>query len=254
MKWRIAEIFGPTIQGEGELIGMPCIFIRFGGCDFRCPPCDSPHAVLPHLVSQLQQLSVTEILMKVYSLDPDCKWVVFSGGNPALLLLEDLVKALHVRGTNVMIETQGSVYHSWIAECESVCVSPKGPSMYGDGIVGDVQPHRQVNNFYEQYKEDQAAHSRIYFKVVCFSEDDVTFAKEIHRRFPQVPIFLSVGNHAPGPTVGNGGRGEADAADIPRLLDRLKWLCERTSNDPQMKDVRVLPQMHVLAWGNERGR
>ena len=28
---RIAEIFGPTIQGEGALIGQPTVFVRAGG-------------------------------------------------------------------------------------------------------------------------------------------------------------------------------------------------------------------------------
>jgi organic radical activating enzyme len=30
---RISEIFGPTIQGEGPLIGRPSIFVRTAGCD-----------------------------------------------------------------------------------------------------------------------------------------------------------------------------------------------------------------------------
>ena len=42
---RIAEIFGPTIQGEGALIGEPTVFVRAGGCDYRCSWCDSMHAV-----------------------------------------------------------------------------------------------------------------------------------------------------------------------------------------------------------------
>ena len=42
---RISEIFGPTIQGEGALIGQPTVFVRTGGCDYRCAWCDSLHAV-----------------------------------------------------------------------------------------------------------------------------------------------------------------------------------------------------------------
>lgn len=32
----VSEIFGPTVQGEGELIGKPTVFVRTGGCDYRC--------------------------------------------------------------------------------------------------------------------------------------------------------------------------------------------------------------------------
>src|SRR6056297_3563779 len=42
---RVSEIFGPTIQGEGALIGVPTVFVRLGGCDYRCSWCDSLHAV-----------------------------------------------------------------------------------------------------------------------------------------------------------------------------------------------------------------
>jgi 7-carboxy-7-deazaguanine synthase len=28
----VIEIFGPTIQGEGALAGLPTMFVRFGGC------------------------------------------------------------------------------------------------------------------------------------------------------------------------------------------------------------------------------
>ncbi|MDF0142324.1 7-carboxy-7-deazaguanine synthase QueE, partial [Staphylococcus pseudintermedius] len=37
----VLEIFGPTIQGEGRVIGRKTMFVRTAGCDFRCSWCDS---------------------------------------------------------------------------------------------------------------------------------------------------------------------------------------------------------------------
>ena len=37
----IMEIFGPTIQGEGMVIGRKTMFVRTGGCDYSCAWCDS---------------------------------------------------------------------------------------------------------------------------------------------------------------------------------------------------------------------
>lgn len=37
----VLEIFGPTIQGEGMVIGQKTMFVRTGGCDYRCSWCDS---------------------------------------------------------------------------------------------------------------------------------------------------------------------------------------------------------------------
>ena len=39
--FKICEIYGPTIQGEGAFIGRPCIFIRVAECPCQCNNCDS---------------------------------------------------------------------------------------------------------------------------------------------------------------------------------------------------------------------
>jgi len=40
----VSEIFGPTIQGEGEHIGRRAVFVRLAGCDSRCSWCDTKYA------------------------------------------------------------------------------------------------------------------------------------------------------------------------------------------------------------------
>lgn len=251
-KFRIAEIFGPTIQGEGNRIGTPSIFIRFGGCDYRCPPCDSPHAVLEHLVARLPQMTEDEIVAEVEHL---CRfteplWIVYSGGNPALLDLKDLTSMLHECGHKVMVETQGSIYKDWLAYVDEVTISPKGPGMaQGSGTVTAINV---IRRFLDRHL--QLTGMTMSLKIVCFSQDDIFYAEDVHESFPGIPLFLSVGNHDPGPTVGNNAQGEPGPADIPKLLDRLRWLSEVVANSKVLYDARVLPQMHVLAWGNERGR
>lgn len=37
----VIEMFGPTIQGEGAVIGVKTMFVRTYGCDYRCGWCDS---------------------------------------------------------------------------------------------------------------------------------------------------------------------------------------------------------------------
>src|SRR5262249_776223 len=55
---RVSEIFGPTIQGEGVLIGLPTVFVRSGGCDYRCSWCDSMHAVDTRFRADWRPMSV----------------------------------------------------------------------------------------------------------------------------------------------------------------------------------------------------
>lgn len=81
----ISEIFGPTIQGEGALIGMPTVFVRTGGCDFRCSWCDTLYAVEPRFRNAWRSMSTDAILTEVNRLSGNEPILVtLSGGNPAL--------------------------------------------------------------------------------------------------------------------------------------------------------------------------
>ena len=62
---RISEIFGPTIQGEGVLIGQPTVFVRIGGCDYRCSWCDTLHAVDSAYRTEWKRMSAAAIMADV---------------------------------------------------------------------------------------------------------------------------------------------------------------------------------------------
>jgi len=243
-EFRIAEIFGPTIQGEGMNAGLPCHFVRFGGCDYRCSWCDSPHSVLPELVAQLPKMSSAEIYDQVLALPKGPNWVVLTGGNPALFDLSLLVALLQDGGYNVMTETQGTVHSKWLNSVDEVCVSPKPPS------AGNSTSHNTLRAFLtEQWNRNT------YLKIVIFTDDDYGYAREMHREFPNQPMFLSIGTPAfLQPTVG-----DPDHFRHPNWYardavgKRFKQVAERMCQDKEMRDVKLLPQLHVVAWGVERG-
>ena len=62
---RISEIFGPTIQGEGPLVGRPTVFVRTGGCDYRCTWCDTLYAVLPEYHDEWTPMTPAAIMARV---------------------------------------------------------------------------------------------------------------------------------------------------------------------------------------------
>src|SRR5437870_3230210 len=89
---RISEIFGPTIQGEGPLIGRVTAFVRTAGCDYRCAWCDTLHAVLPEYHEQWRFMTSEEVLAGVEKLTGNRPMLVsLSGGNPALQPLGSLI-------------------------------------------------------------------------------------------------------------------------------------------------------------------
>lgn len=267
-KFRVAEIFGPTIQGEGRRIGTPVHFIRIGGCDYRCSWCDTPHAVLPDQVAKLKQMSEWDIIWELNQLEGSPDWVVVSGGNPALFDLGYLVDLLHIRHQSVMVETQGSVWHDWLLIADDVCISPKPPSAGRSTLPSDT------SEFLEKFgnRWDDSYPKPPYLKVVVFDDDDYEYAREQRKANPNHEMFISVGNEDPSlPTVGN----PHPKSDVPLgealmfpnstkhhhelqtraiVLEKMKWLMEKVAVDQSMRTVRVLPQLHTLAWGNERGR
>jgi 7-carboxy-7-deazaguanine synthase len=230
----VSEIFGPTIQGEGALVGRPTIFVRTGGCDFRCDWCDTLYAVLPEFKADWTPRSPLEILDRVESLSGGFPLLItLSGGNPALQPLEQLLDSGHERGHSFALETQGSRPQSWFSKLDQLVLSPKPPSSLMEFSTSKLAECIQVAQ----------GEPHISLKVVVFDEADFLFAKCVHELHPEIPFYLSVGN--PSPKTG-------EEADPRQLASRLEWLLARAAQDGWF-DVTISPQMHVLLWGNKRG-
>ena len=95
----VNEIFY-SLQGEGYHTGRAAIFIRFSGCNLRCPFCDTAH-------EESQALSLAEIISETEKY-PEGAIVVLTGGEPSLYVDSDVIEALHNAGRYVTIETNGT--------------------------------------------------------------------------------------------------------------------------------------------------
>lgn len=227
----ISEIFGPTIQGEGQLIGHPTVFVRVGGCDYRCAWCDTPYAVKAHYRSTWSVMTCDEILSAIKKLTNGKPILVtLSGGNPALYDFSELLTLGHAEGFSFSMETQGSYSKPYFADLDYLTISPKPPSS---------------KTLFDPIKLDKAMalHPSPSLKIVVADERDYRFAKRIHDKYPDVPMTLQPCN----PNVD-----ESETADINALNDKLKWLIDRTHQD-QWYTINLLPQLHVMLWNNERG-
>lgn len=101
MSFTVSEIF-KSIQGESSFVGIPCVFVRFSGCNLRCRYCDSPHAQQGG-----ETMSMEDILQRVDSFGTNL--VELTGGEP--LMQEEvprLAMALKGRGHQVLVETNGT--------------------------------------------------------------------------------------------------------------------------------------------------
>ena len=129
MTLRIAEIFGPTVQGEGALIGEPTVFIRAGGCDYRCSWCDSLHAVDSRHRHDWAAMSADQVWQRVRDLSGGRRLTVsISGGNPAIQDFGPVIALGRAEGYRFACETQGSIARDWFADLDVLTLSPKPPS------------------------------------------------------------------------------------------------------------------------------
>lgn len=113
--YRINKIFS-TIQGEGKRTGEPMVFIRFSGCNLKCPFCDTDH-------EEGRDISADDILDALKAVNPLCKSVSLCGGEPSLQVDSALVKLLKMNGYKIGIETNGT--NPLPAGIDYVVVSPK---------------------------------------------------------------------------------------------------------------------------------
>ncbi|MEP1535514.1 MAG: 7-carboxy-7-deazaguanine synthase QueE [Paracoccaceae bacterium] len=231
---RIAEIFGPTIQGEGTLIGEPTVFVRTGGCDYRCAWCDSLHAVDPAYRHTWAAMHTEAVWAEVQRLSKGKPLTVsLSGGNPAIQDFTQLIALGRSDGYRFACETQGSIAKPWFADLDTLVLSPKPPSS-GEVVDWDA--------FDACLRAAKRARSTV-MKIVIFDETDYTWAQETAGKYPALPLFLQPGNLEVDPDV---------AIEPQVLTDKLLWLVDKTMHDSWFAP-RILPQLHVLLWGNKRG-
>ena len=115
--YKINEIFY-SLQGEGYNAGRPAVFVRFSGCNRRCPFCDTRH-------ESGVEMTAEQIRQAVEKADNGQNtMVVLTGGEPTLQLSDEENLFPYTSSRRfIAIETNGTgAVPSWI---DWVTVSPK---------------------------------------------------------------------------------------------------------------------------------
>lgn len=137
MSYTVKEIFY-TLQGEGAQSGRAAVFCRFSGCNLWtgreedrsravCQFCDTDFVGTgPDGGKFRRAVELADAIDQSWqggAEDGGAKYVVCTGGEPLLQLDEELISALHERGFEVAVETNGTKPAP--ESLDWICVSPK---------------------------------------------------------------------------------------------------------------------------------
>ncbi len=136
MTYSVKEIF-LTVQGEGGQAGRPAVFLRFAGCNLWsgreqdraaavCTFCDTDFVGTdgPGGGKFTTPAALADAVARTWRGPPgEPALVVCTGGEPLLQLDGPLIAALHGRGFEIAVETNGTIAAP--AGIDWICVSPK---------------------------------------------------------------------------------------------------------------------------------
>ena len=134
MSYAVKEIFY-SLQGEGARTGRPSVFVRFAGCNLWsgreedraaavCTFCDTEFVgVDGEGGGKFETADALADAALAFWPEEGEPYVVFTGGEPLLQLDDPLINAMHERGFEVAIETNGTLPAP--IGVDWVCVSPK---------------------------------------------------------------------------------------------------------------------------------
>ncbi|MFZ5496412.1 MAG: 7-carboxy-7-deazaguanine synthase QueE [Verrucomicrobiota bacterium] len=228
----ISEIFY-SLQGEGQLAGVPAVFVRTSGCNLRCNWCDTPYASWN---PEGRQMEVGEIVAEVAR--HSAKHVVLTGGEPMIAPgIHELAFQLQERGHHLTIETAATIRPGGIA-CDLASLSPKLAHSAPDARLDDAwrRKHEALRWQPAVVAEWIASAPDYQLKFVVSSEADVVEIERMLREtdcdIPPAKVLLM-----------------PEGVTVEALRSRAGWL----GGLCKARGYRYAPRLHIELYGNKRG-
>ncbi len=227
----ISEIFY-SLQGEGELTGVPSVFVRTSGCNLRCNWCDTPYASWQ---PEGKQMTVGEIVAAV-SPHP-ARHVVLTGGEPMMAPdIQALAAALKKLDYHLTIETAATIVPAGIT-CDLASLSPKLKNSSPDERLDDTWRRKHENlRWQPEVVRAWLDRGSYQLKFVVAQATDLieieTLLASLEREIPRAKVLLM-----------------PEGTTVEVLRARAVWLAELC----KVRGYRYAPRLHVELYGNKRG-
>lgn len=234
----VAELFGPTIQGEGPHTGRRAMFVRLGMCNLSCAWCDTPYtwdADRYDLDREIRWTRADDIAAAVLEPRPAPPLVVLTGGEPLMHQRRPgflyLIERLTGDDREVHVETNGTIvpHGPLLSEVRMFAVSPKLAS-------NDADPEsRRIRSKALAVFAELAYGGVAFFKFVARDRDDLDEIDRIvaDHSVPAAAVWVM-----------------PEGTDPTTLLIRHRHLMPAVME----RGYNTTARLHTLLWGDQRGR
>jgi organic radical activating enzyme len=226
----VAEVFGPTFQGEGPSCGRQALFVRLSRCNLSCPTCDTPYTwnwAVFDPKAESRPMTADQIIAWVLHHRTDL--VVVTGGEP--LLQQDrllpVVQELAAAGRRVEVETNGTV-EPGAALVDAVAAFNVSPKLAGFASAADAA--RRIN---PAALRALATSGKAVFKFVVADRADLAEIERLRDQYRLDPVWVM-----------------PEGTTAERILEVMRQVA-----DPALTHGwHLTTRLHVLLWGDTRGR
>ena len=228
----ISEIFY-SLQGEGELTGVPSVFVRTSGCNLRCSWCDTPYASWN---PEGEPRTVAQIVAAVQA-HATARHVVLTGGEPMIAKeIRPLAAELKALGYHLTIETAATIAPGGIA-CDLASLSPKLLNSAPDPVEHAAWRKRHESTRWQpEVVRAWVDAGGSQFKFVVTRPEDVDELEHmlaaLHREIPRHKVLLM-----------------PEATTLEKMRGRAGWLGELC----KARGYRYAHRLHIELYGNKRG-
>ncbi|HVI77475.1 MAG TPA: 7-carboxy-7-deazaguanine synthase QueE [Candidatus Acidoferrum sp.] len=220
---KVSEVY-QSIQGEGPRVGTQTTFVRFGGCNLRCPgwPCDTPYAIYPKKYrDEWLKQDCDELIKRV---PVNVQNVTLTGGEPFIQPneeLEDFVTKLTAQGHLIEAFSNGTIkFPEWATAMICFIMDFKLPGS------------EEFENMFKGPWYENFMHLSYKDSVKAVVKDENDWALWANQIYPQLSKANSM------PTFFVGRVWDSDITD--------KFLVEEARKlDP---DIQLSVQLHKYIW------
>jgi 7-carboxy-7-deazaguanine synthase len=222
----VSELFGPTLQGEGASAGQRAGFVRLGRCSLNCSWCDTPYSwdwKRYDPAVELREIDVGEVAASIRAMD--VPRVVVTGGEP-LLQQRALVELLRLLpGLAVEVETNGihAPEPELVEHVERFNVSPK---LANAGI-------ERSRRYKPEVLRALQVTGKAVFKFVACDPPDLDEIEAMVAECDLTDVWVM-----------------PEGTDAQTLVARAQRLADAVV----ARGWHLTPRLHILLWGDERGR